>query len=451
MRLRSSLSLPQAATLLHGDLIHGGASVIRSAAVDTRSMDPDGLFFALPGSHADGSLYLEEAGRAGAVCAVVNRKWKERAVSSSLPCILVDDPLSSLWAFSHAQAAPYGKVRYVGVTGSCGKTTTKDAIAAILSKQGKTVKTPGNLNSEIGLPLSVLQVGADTEYGVFEMGVDHEAEMSHMLSVVKPEVSVLTNIGISHLEKFGNQEAIAHEKGQIFHRDVHAGFIASGSPFIRQIEREQHILLRQYGPEELYAIDRGLAGYDILLSGRLVPVHAVGRHMLTDIAGAIQVARFMGVDEEVIAEGLEHFTPLEGRGTVLGGDVTIIEDCYNASLDSTNSMLDYMAHLSWNGKKKVALGTMKELGSESVYAHEMVAEKILRSGISGTFLYGNEMKTAFDVLKRNRYEGLLSFTDDFEELKEKVTGSVEKGDLFLLKGSRSMAMERLIPAIRNVG
>lgn len=450
MQLAHPMSLAGTARLLKGTLLHGDA-VFSSVSVDTRSLVKGGLFVALKGSKVDGSAYLKEAETKGASAAIVAKGYSQRAIESSIPCIVVDDSLVALQAFAHSYVNTYSKANCIGITGSCGKTTTKDALAAILSVKGKTAKTPGNLNSEIGLPLSVLQLDETYRWGVFEMGVDHEGEMGRMLSVIKPEVGILTNIGISHLEKFGTRERIAHEKGQIFHQAISSGFIGTGSPFIRQIERENHIYLREYGPEGLWAIDRGLEGWDISLYGRKFHVNAVGRHLLTDIAGAIVVAHHLGVTEEEIAEGLDGFTPSLGRTTILDGDVTIIEDCYNSSLDSTNSILECISSLAWKGRKKVALGTMKELGSYSVSAHENVAWKILSSDISSAFLYGHEMEVAYDVLRKNHYRGELAYTEDFDQLTGAVKGSLSHGDLLLVKGSRSMAMERLIPAIRNVG
>lgn len=453
MRLLHPLPLAWASEVMEGRLDASSPASISSVTTDTRNLEPGALFFALHGANCDGSRYVPAAEKAGAVAAVIRGSDAGFVrAHANLPLILVDDPLTSLWKFSHAMLAPYTDVTYIGVTGSCGKSTTKEAISAILSVHGQTVKTPGNLNSEIGLPLSVLQVGPSTRYGVFEMGVDHVGEMEHMLGVVKPDMAVLTNIGVSHLEKFGTREAIAHEKGGIFHPSLQAGFISSDCDFINQIQQERGLVLGRYASSDLDAEDLGLSGWLLHFGSCQSHVKAMGRHLLTDIAAAVRVARALGISDREIARGLDGFHPLEGRATVIDGDVTIIEDCYNASPDSTCSMLDAMSRLSWRaGGKKVVLGTMKELGPASRSAHQQVARGILSSGIDGAFLFGDEMRDAYSLLKDAGYKGELSYSDDFGDLAAQVQNGVRKGDLCLIKGSRAMMMERLIPVLRRVG
>lgn len=452
MVLSSPYSFDDVARMFGAVRTYGRAGMIEAIDTDTRTMRPGSLFVALSGIHCDGARFLPQAKKAKAACAVIaSSRFDEAARKSGLALIIVDDVLSALWSFARAHLSRFSSVTYAGVTGSCGKTTTKEALASILSVKGPTAKTPGNLNSEIGLPLSVLSVGGGTRYGVFEMGVDHTGEMEHMLSVLTPDIGILTNIGNSHLEKFGNRSAIAREKGKLFHEGVDAGFIGRGCPYLESIEREHHVILRQYDSSSLRAVSRGLEGWDLSFGKIPCHINAVGAHLLSDIAGAVSVARFLGLSDEEIAEGLAGFTPMEGRSTVLSGDVTIIEDCYNASLDSTRSILDYVNSLSWKGNKKVVLGPMKELGSESKTAHEEVARRILRSDIRSTFLYGEEMHDAYRLLKASGWDGELSFTDDFDTLTDEVSSSVRRGDLFLVKGSRAATMERLLPVLKTAG
>ncbi len=452
MRLKDPFSLFLVARVCGGRLVRPNGASVDSVSIDTRNLEKGALFFALAGGNCDGSRFVPLAESLGARAAVIaESRVAELLPACSIPLIAVKDTLGALQRFSACELNKYTQVEYVGVTGSCGKSTTKEAISAILSVHGNTVKTPGNLNSEIGLPLSVLQVGPDTRYGVFEMGVDHVGEMGRMLDVMKPDVAVLTNIGISHLEKFHSRRAIAHEKGKIFHPGIGAGFISRGCPFTRQIEKERGFLLGSFDASDLLVEDLGLDGWRLNIADQRCVVHVFGRHLLHDIAAAVRVARYLGVPDVEIAEGLDGFRPMEGRATVLNGEVTIIEDCYNASFDSTSSMLDTMAKVPWKGAKKVVLGTMKELGSASVSAHLEVARRILRCGFDGAFLYGKEMCGAYELLKRSGYQGSLAYTDDFDDLRDQVIHGVRRGDLCLIKGSRSMAMERLIPFLRQVG
>ncbi|MFA6844199.1 MAG: UDP-N-acetylmuramoyl-tripeptide--D-alanyl-D-alanine ligase [Sphaerochaetaceae bacterium] len=445
-------SIQEIASICQATVVRPTNSKITSISTDSRNMEQGSLFFALQGGLCDGSRYLAQAQTGGAICAVVSRTHLSEALQNcSLPLLVVDDSLLALQRLGAVYLRQFHDVHYVGITGSCGKSTTKEAVAAILEQMGRTVKTPGNLNSEIGLPLSVFQVSEQTRYGVFEMGVDHVGEMGRMLSVVQPEVGILTNIGLSHLEKFGTQKVIAHEKGQLFHQDIKAGFITSDCIFANQIQKENHIVLEKYSLSDIEAHDCGLNGWNLSLGKNRFHVNCVGKHLLLDIIGAVKACRFMGASDNQIAQALEGFVPMEGRATIIRGRVTIIEDCYNASLDSTRSILDYMGKLFWYGQKKVVLGPMKELGSASKKAHLEVARHILSSNIQTAFLYGAEMYDAYKLLQDSCYHGALSFTEDFDQLTRDVSNSVDKGDLFLVKGSHSASMERLIPVLRNAG
>jgi UDP-N-acetylmuramoyl-tripeptide--D-alanyl-D-alanine ligase len=345
-------------------------------------------------------------------------------------------------------------VRKVGITGSCGKTTTKDMVASVLSVMGNTVSTPGNLNSEIGLPLSVLQLGPETEYGVFEMGVDHVGEMDRMLEVWKPEAGIITNIGLSHLGKMGSLRVIAHEKSKLFHSGITTGLIAENSAWKGYISDLRKVALSSFGLESTEGVNGveflGLRGWKIDYENISIHLEAVGRHNLMDAMAAITLAQTFGADRQVVKEGLERFRTSGGRSRIIEGEVTIIEDCYNASVDSTGNILDYMDTLQWKGKKKVVLGSMKELGNASVAAHEAVGRKLLGVKPASCYFYGKEMESAWMVMKHNGYTRDLFYTDDFEELQTKVLHEMCRGDLVLLKGSRAMAMERLVPGLRSI-
>jgi UDP-N-acetylmuramoyl-tripeptide--D-alanyl-D-alanine ligase len=443
----------QVASLCGGDLVKTGSLSAKDVQFDSRLCSKGTVFFALTGENADGFSFIGSAADKGCSAVVVSREKaaeaKHRLGSSLCAIIAVSDPLRSLQLLAKNYISQFPKVSYVGITGSCGKTTTKEALASITAMMGPTVKTPGNFNSEIGLPLSLLQVQQDTEYGIFEMGIDHVGEMDRMVDMVKPSYALLTNIGISHLEKFGTQETIATEKGKIFHPDLEKGFLNKSCRFCTSLEKKAPHKIDYFGYDDLSFTDLGLDGWAIHSDGQTFFVKCVGRHLLLDVIGAIKVAKSMGATPSQIAQGLEGFVSMKGRSSIINGDVTIIEDYYNASLDSTNSILDYVQSLQWKGYKKAVLGPMKELGAKSVLAHNLIARHLMRSQLDSTFLYGAEMKGAYDLLKRTGYDKPVFFTDDFSELESKVGRDTRRGDLYLVKASRSVAMERIIPVIRD--
>ena len=429
--------------------------VVEDVQIDSRKCSPNSLFFALDGTKERGITYIGDAAARGCSAVVVPYSEKERALvmveGTRCSLILVSDPLSALLSLAREYRSLMSQVTTVGITGSCGKSTTKEALARIAQTLGKTVKTPGNYNSEIGLSLSILQLERETQFGIFEMGIDHVGEMDRMVDMLKPEIGLLTNIGISHIEKFSNRSTILAEKGKLFHPGMQMGFVADDCPYTSILEKRSNLALRQYGLNDIKAVDRGIDGWDLTFEGETFHVSCVGRHLLRDVMGAIQVGISLGATRRNIAEGLEGFHPMQGRSFVHKSRVTIIDDCYNASPDSTSSILGYLKVLAWKGEKRVVLGPMKELGRESQKAHAMVARQLYRSPMGSTSLYGQEYKGAYDLLKRSGYAHSLFYTDDFGELENHVVKTSRQGDLVLLKASRSVAMERLIPALSQVG
>jgi len=455
----SICTVAQAARMAGGTLLGlDHSNSIETVIIDSRLAIPGALFVALPGEQVDGHEFIKQAFEKGAVAAMVAQShaqdFHHEALRRGVSLIVVDDTLRGLQRFASAHVERYPEVRKVGITGSCGKTTTKDMVASVLSVMGNTASTPGNFNSEIGLPLSVFQVGPKTEYGVFEMGVDHVGEMDRMLEIWRPDAGIITNIGLSHLGKMGSMRVIAHEKSKMFHNRITTGFISENSAWRGYISELRKVELSAFGLDSTEGVrgveSLGLRGWKIDYEGLSINLDAVGRHNLMDAMATISLARGFGADPQTVKEGLERFKTSGGRSRIIDGDVTIIEDCYNASMDSTGSILDYMDTLPWKGHKKVVLGSMKELGKASVAAHEAVGRKLLGVKPASAYFYGQEMESAWMVMKQNGYTRNLFYTDDFEELQAKVMQEMQRGDLVLLKGSRAMAMERLVPGIRSI-
>ncbi|MBK5199938.1 MAG: UDP-N-acetylmuramoyl-tripeptide--D-alanyl-D-alanine ligase [Spirochaetaceae bacterium] len=427
---------------------------ILSISIDSRNVSPLGLFVALKGFNVDGHKFILNAIEAGASAIMIDEPHAREVFSmtnnKNIGILVVKDTLLGLQALARNYVAQFPKINYTAITGSCGKSTTKQALAALLTTEGTTVFTPGNLNSEIGIALSLLNIDSSTEFGVFEMGIDKIGEMDKHLSMIKPNQALITNIGFSHLESFGSRKIIAKEKGKIFHPDLEQGFISKNCTYKSLIQRRVTTKLVNYSIDNISYISRGLLGYDIKIDNEQIRVPLIGEHQIEDIAGAISVARYIGLSNKQIVEGLRLFKPMVGRGSITDGRITVIEDFYNASLNSTSSMLGYLEKLFWKGSKKVILGDMRELGKESKWAHKLVAKSIYQSGLQSSFLFGEEMYSAYKYLKAENYKKNVFYSDNFEEIRDAVDKDLRDGDLFLLKGSRAMAVERLIPTLRGV-
>jgi UDP-N-acetylmuramoyl-tripeptide--D-alanyl-D-alanine ligase len=327
-------------------------------------------------------------------------------------------------------------------------------IAAILSQMGTVVKTPGNRNSEIGLPLSLFSIDSDHQFGVFELGIGGKGEMDRLISVYSPDYGVMTNIGPAHIANFGSIEAIAQEKSKLFHPGIRRGYIYEHNVWKQYVNSLRNLSCREFGQEGTggfcWAKPLGLDGWSICYEDRVFVLRHVGRHNLLNALAAVTIARDLGAEPHHIAAGLEALEPAAGRSRIVPGKVTVIEDSYNANTDSTGSIIDYMGGLSWKGRKAVVLGSMKELGETAERAHARIGRKVKTLAPSAAFLFGKEMESAYAVLRRSRSVGKLFFTESYEDLEREVTGYVREGDLLLLKGSRAMAMERLLKPLAMV-
>ncbi len=447
-----ALTPPRLAPLMQGVCLRPSKIPVTNVQIDSRLCEAGSLFFALSGTQRDGFSFIVDAERRGAAAVVVPLiRAEEARLLVQVSIIAVADVLTALHRLAASYVQTVSRATLVGITGSVGKTTTKEALAAILSSAGPTAKTPGNFNSEYGLPLSVFTLSPHDRYGVFELGIDHIGVMERLVSILRPSHALLTNIGISHLEKFKSVHTTAVEKAKIFHPTLQAGFISSRCSHLPLIEAASPRPLQRYHSGDVEAIDLGLDGWRLTWRGRAFTVRTVGRHLLEDVVGAITVADSLGIEAKTIAQALEGFETMGGRTSVQNGAITIIDDSYNASWDSTSSILSYLSTLSWQGAKKVVLGPMKELGAASRRAHRGVAQILASSSFSQAHLYGAEMKTAKDELVRLGYRGAVTWTEDFEELGSQVEETIERGDLVLLKASRSVAIDRLIPTLQARG
>jgi UDP-N-acetylmuramoyl-tripeptide--D-alanyl-D-alanine ligase len=314
----------------------------------------------------------------------------------------------------------------------------------------------GNLNSEIGLPLSVFEVKDEHKYAVFEMGMNRPGEMDVLTEIVRPETALITNIGAAHIGFLGSKAKIAEEKKKIL-----LSLEPRGRGFIYEKDEYFSFLLENvvaevlpFGEKTTIGLeaveDRGLGGWDLRFRGETVHFPLVGVHNLRNALGAVSLCSVLGVSPAVMKEGLEAVKPLFGRGRIFRGEITIIEDCYNANPDSMASALEFLRTVSWKGRKVALLASMKELGDLGAAAHGAVGESLADGGLDAVFFYGPEMELAFARLKSRGFAGFFRHYADLDLLLQDLRGFLREGDLVLAKGSRSMEMERVTEAIRKV-
>ncbi|MDR3334820.1 MAG: UDP-N-acetylmuramoyl-tripeptide--D-alanyl-D-alanine ligase [Treponema sp.] len=427
-----------------------------SVSIDSRTVLPGALFVALTGTVQDGHRYVEAAFKAGAVMAMVARSRLEepswglvdvaRAYHGVL--LVVQDTLRGLQDAARIYLEKFPRLLRIGITGSSGKTTTKELAAAIIGMEKAVVANPGNLNSETGLPLSAFMVRTDHEVGIFELGMNRRGEIGELARILKPHIALITNIGSAHIGILGSKQAIAAEKKAIF-----SEFSGTETALIPTDEREYGDFLAQgvkgrvlfYGPATIPGA--GLAGPEILWDSVPVRFGLPGNHNLWNALAAIAIAQEVPVSSAAIQGGLESVSGLFGRSEILRGPVTVVRDCYNANPESTMAAIAMCDDFDWAGRRIYVLGSMLELGEVSQEAHEQIGRYILSSKADMVCFFGPETRASLGVV-----ESVLScfHTNSIDELSAFLAGFVRPGDLVLLKGSRACALERLTEVLMGI-
>ncbi|WP_211326526.1 UDP-N-acetylmuramoyl-tripeptide--D-alanyl-D-alanine ligase [Paenibacillus flagellatus] len=434
--------------------------VVRGVSKDTRTIEAGNLYVPIIGAKFDGHDYAKEAIGKGAAATLWQRD--RGAPPEGVPAIVVDDSLAAMQRL----AAAYRRqlpVRIVGVTGSNGKTTTKDMIAAVLAERYNVHKTEGNLNGDIGLPLMILQMDERTEFAVLEMGMRGFGEIELLTRIAKPEAAVVTMIGEAHMERLGSREGIAKAKLEILIGLEEGGLFAynGDEPLLAAL------LPSTPKPESLRAVRFGAgAGNDLTPSGIAMdadgstftvngekePVYRIplpGRHNVVNALAAVAVGRFFGMADEAIARGLATMRPTGMRIERLRAPsgLTVLNDAYNASPSSTRASIELLKELEGFRRKIVVLGDMLELGDREADFHREIGALLAPDRIDYVFAYGPLSKhIAEAALPAYGEDGsrVRWFPDDKQSLAGEVAKVAGPDDVVLVKGSRGMRLEEVV-------
>ncbi|MDR0464275.1 MAG: UDP-N-acetylmuramoyl-tripeptide--D-alanyl-D-alanine ligase [Treponema sp.] len=430
-----------------------GGNGFYSVSVDSRKVKEGSLFFALSGSISDGHKYVDAAFGAGATAAVVESSKTEcfnlvsLAQKMEKDLIIVENTLKSLQDSARIYLEKFPSLLKIGITGSSGKTTTKEIAAAIISCEKNVIKNEGNLNSDTGLPLSVFQVRACHEVGIFELGMNRKNEILEIAEVLKPNIALVTNIGSAHIEFFGSREKIVNEKKCIFKFLNNNGIalVPANDKYADELSQGIGANVKFYGVNNFKEFEGsrslGLEGTEIIWAGEKIKFNLPGKHNLDDAIAAVAIAKEIPVNNKSIKKGLESVRSLFGRLEILHGRTTVIRDCYNASPESTAKSIEFCDSLEWPKRKIYIIADMLELGEESINEHKKLASILSVSEAEMIFLFGNETtETALYLADKKRS---FFHSRDIEELSAAVNNYVLHGDLVLLKGSRGCALERL--------
>jgi len=433
-----------------------------SVTTDSRTACFQSLFVPLRGIRQDGHRYIEAALQKG-VCVFfadstyLNVPANEKAIVSlgkkyCAGCICVENTLTALQDAAAAYLHQFPKLLKIGITGSNGKTTTKELLASIFAQKYRIIKNEGNLNSETGLPLSVFNVREEHQVGIFELGMNRKGEIAELASVLKPNIAVITNIGTAHIGILGSKDAIAQEKKRIFayFDDNSAGFVPDEDSYAAFLKKTPHGKLFGYGTAAGSYTLEGLSGSTIRYKGETIRFPLPGVHNIQNAFAAIAVAEYCNISLPSIKAGLEQAKALFGRSQIVHGPVTYLLDCYNANPDSMEAGLAFCAGLAVSGRKIYVLASMRELGSESREAHRAVCKTAFASDADALFFFGEEICEAAVEQGTRSPIPFFCFTEaDAEKLRHELDKVLERGDFVFLKGSRSLALEQFEPILQR--
>jgi UDP-N-acetylmuramoyl-tripeptide--D-alanyl-D-alanine ligase len=414
----------------------------QSISTDTRKLDKGTIFFALKGGDFNGNTFAEKALEQGAAYVVVD----EPECKLNDQCLLVSDVLSSL-----QQLALYHRRKLatpiLSITGSNGKTTSKELIASVLSQKFNLFATKGNLNNHIGVPLTLLSILPTHEFAIVEMGANHQKEIESYCKYTEPNFGYITNIGKAHLEGFGGIEGVKKGKGELFQYLLHNNgniFVNSSNPVLMDLAKDfEYPILFSKEEELTYGKIIEANPFLIALIENIIQIntHLVGSYNLDNILAATCIGKYFGLTLEEIKKGIELYEPDNNRSQyVKKGSNTLILDAYNANPSSMSEAIKNFATID-AVKKVLIIGDMFELGEESKVEHERIGELIHSCSFNQVLLIGKHMQHAANKCEHANY-----FADKIQA-STYIQEQPIKDALILIKGSRGMGLESLLPML----
>ena len=442
-------TLAQAANSMCGTL-QGADLKFRGVSTDTRTLREGELFFALQGPNFDGAAFVEAAAHQQASGVVV-----PAALEADIPVIVVDDTMHALGLLAAAWRQQMSAT-VIGITGSNGKTTLKEMLASCLALSAETLPTQGNLNNEIGVPLMLARLGREHRYAVIEMGANHAGEIARLTALVQPKIAVITNAAPAHLEGFGSLENVAHAKGEILTSEVPPETVILNAddeyfPYWCSLIPDIDVVSFGLAPQanfrasDVYATEYGSAFTLHMPDGELqIALPLFGAHNVLHACAAAAIARSLNIGEPQIKKGLESAQPVAGRlqsVNCASGD-TLYDDSYNANPVSVVAAAKFLA--AQPGDSWLVLADMAELGDDAAELHAAVGSDLKNVGIKHLAATGELSRHTVEAFG----EGGLWF-DSQDRLIDKLKASLDGTSNVLVKGSRSMGMERVVAALQN--
>jgi UDP-N-acetylmuramoyl-tripeptide--D-alanyl-D-alanine ligase len=439
---------------------------IGGISIDSRTLAPGDAFFAIAGDNRDGHAFVDAALKAGAGLAVVSQSRRD-AFAADAPLLVVDDVLEGLRDLARAARARLtGKV--IAVTGSVGKTSTKEALRLVLSREGETHASAASYNNHWGVPLSLARCPADTRFAVFELGMNHAGEIGPLSQLVQPDIAIITTIAPVHLEYFASVDEIADAKAEIFEGLVEGGIAIlnrDNAQFNRLCDRALDARVSRvvsFGEEtsadaslmkcvlqpDFSTVQARILGDDVTYK-----LGAPGRHLVMNSLAVLAAAKLAGADLALAALALADLQPASGRGTRItietpGGSALLIDESYNANPVSMAAAIALLgqAQPGPRGRRIAVLGDMLELGAQSGELHAALTQSIVDHAVDLVFCAGPAMRNLWEALPSSRRGG---YANDSSALEPQVLEAVSGGDAIMIKGSFGSKMTPIVKALQR--
>lgn len=440
-----------------------GLSLEREATgvvVDSRLIKDGGVFVATKGARVDGHDFIPQVMEKGALCVVC----EERPKSEDYTYVLVEDSFTALKQIAKFYRSNLD-VKIVGIIGSVGKTSTKELVASVLETKYRTLKTDGNFNNEVGVPLTICRICEEHEVAVVEMGISDFGEMSRLADIVRPDAVVMTNIGPCHLEKLMDLDGVLKAKTEVFeYMDDGAILVLNNQDSkLSKIKKSGNKKIVYYGAgSDVYAsevVSRGLVGTDFTLNlhgERIVSrVNIPGEHMVLNSLAAAAIANEWGIAAENIAVGIANAKTVSGRCNIMEANgYIIVDDCYNANPKSMRASIDMMTDAT--GRKVAILGDMFELGENEKNLHAQIGEYAVEKGIDVLICIGELSRNMYDAAKSSSEKTESNMILEYYEKKEELLDLIEagrsvihNGDTILIKASHGMSFEKIVECLKK--
>jgi UDP-N-acetylmuramoyl-tripeptide--D-alanyl-D-alanine ligase len=456
------LDLAELTEATGGKLVRGNPETrVDSYVIDTRRLVAGGAFFALAGNRTDGHEFLTHAADRGAAVAVVQHEpGEDQRAPEAL--IVVEDSAAALASTGRWLRKRLSRPKWIAVTGSNGKTTTKEMIAEALAGRHRVHRTPGNFNNELGVPLSLLACPSDIDFAVLELAATTAGDIALLAQMTEPDVGVVTNVRAAHLATFGTLDDVAAAKGELFAvlRDDATSVVNLDDPHVR-VQSTRHagrrVTFGQAPGSDLRLADvrnQFLPGAELSVSHegkvRKLRLRVGGAHSAFNALASMAVVHALGEDLDAAVEGIERFEPGPGRGKVhhLERNIQLVDESYNSSPAALASVLDTLRLSEPRGRKVLVVGDMLELGRVEGALHRAAGKRAAQAGVRVLFTVGPLARVASETARRAGVAEVYHYSDS-TRASESIPEFVKDGDLIVVKGSRSVRLERVVDALRS--